>query len=161
MSEGGDVDDVGVRGMDADAGHRLGIAKSHVTPGLAAVGRFVDAVPLGDAAAKLCLAASYIDDIGVGLGHRDGADGGARDLAVGHGKPGVSSIGRFPQPSPGGAKVVLVHAAGTARTPERAPPSLGADVSPFERGKPIGAELNLLRGEGGCEDGRENDESGR
>jgi hypothetical protein len=52
MAEGGDVDDVGVRGMDADAGDGLGFAKPDMAPALPAVGGLLDAV-LGDAPLKL------------------------------------------------------------------------------------------------------------
>ena len=133
MAQRGHIHDVRVHRMDADAGDRLGIREAHLAPGLPAVAASIDAVALGDAAAQLRFAAADEDDVRVGLRHRDRADRGTRDLAVGHRKPGSSRIEGLPQPAAGRAEVVLVAASGAAGTAEGPSAAQGADVPPLHR----------------------------
>ena len=61
--------------------------EADVRPGLAGVGRLVDAVARHDVAADARLAHADVDDVGVRFGDGDGADRRARDLAVGDRRP--------------------------------------------------------------------------
>ena len=100
-------------------------------PGLAGVGRLVDAVALDDVAAECPTPRRRCR-------RRRGSTGRSptaptdehRDLAVGHRPPGRAAVGRLPQAAAGRAEVVLVRpriAAGhrnrpaAARRPEAAP----------------------------------------
>ena len=75
MAERGDVDEVGVRRVDADRGDGQRLLEADVRPRLAGVGRLVDAVALDDVAAQLGLAHADVDDVRIRLGDGDGADG--------------------------------------------------------------------------------------
>ena len=60
-----DVDDVGILGVDFNAADLKALGESHVLPGLAAIGRFVDAVAVGDRVARVIFAGADPDDIAV------------------------------------------------------------------------------------------------
>src|SRR5439155_6308791 len=74
-SQGADVDNVGVLGVNEDLADLKRLLEAHVLPGAAAVGRFVDAVAVGDAVARVGLAGADPDDVLVGRGHAHVADG--------------------------------------------------------------------------------------
>ena len=63
------------------------LREADVRPRLAGVGGFVDAVARHDVAADARLAHADVDDVGVRVGHGDGADRRALDLAVGDRRP--------------------------------------------------------------------------
>jgi len=65
VTERRDVNDVGIRGMHANASDGLSIHESHVFPGLAGVDSFVDAIALHDVAAQFGLTHADVDDIGI------------------------------------------------------------------------------------------------
>ena len=65
VAEGGDIDDVGVGRMDADAGDGLGIVEAEVLPFLTAIDGPIDSVTLHDVAAELSFAHADVDDVGV------------------------------------------------------------------------------------------------
>ena len=105
VAEVGDVDDVGVGRMDADAGDRLRLAEADVRPRLAGVGRLIQAVAGQDVAADARLAHPEEDDVGVRFGHGDRADRRALDLTVGDGCPRLAAVDRLPQPAADRARV--------------------------------------------------------
>src|SRR5262249_30195793 len=76
VAEGGDVDDVRVPRVDDDAADVVRFLEAHVPPGLAAVGGPVHALAPRDAVARVGLAGADPDDVRVGRGHGDVADGG-------------------------------------------------------------------------------------
>ena len=72
VAQSGNVEEIGVGRVHADAGDVAGVAKTEVGPGLAAVDGAVDAVAVADVAADLGLAHAGVDHVGVGLGGGDG-----------------------------------------------------------------------------------------
>ena len=73
MAEGGNVHDVGVARIDADARDGLRLLESEVRPHLAGVRTAIHAVALHDVAAEFRLAHADVDDVRIGLCDRDGA----------------------------------------------------------------------------------------
>jgi hypothetical protein len=69
MTKGGNIDDIGIVGMDADTGNGLGVFQADVFPGFAAVNRFIYAVALHDISAELRLPRADIYDVGIGCGY--------------------------------------------------------------------------------------------
>ena len=80
--------------MDADRADLAGVVETGELPGLAAVGRLVDAAAGGDVAADAVGSGSDIDDAGVRVRHRDRSGGSDRDLAVGDRDPARAAVGR-------------------------------------------------------------------
>ena len=132
MPEGGHIHDVGVCGVDADTGHRLGFPQPQVPPGLSAVRGFVHPVALGDAAPQLHLAHADVYHIRVGFGHGHRPHRGTAHLPVRYRRPLLAPVSRFPEPAPGGPEIVFVGAARAARGPQGTPAPVRADIAPFQ-----------------------------
>jgi hypothetical protein len=65
VPQGRDVDDIGIGRMDDDAADMMRFGKSHVLPGLAGIGGFIDAVPPVSRAGIVGLARAHPEDVGV------------------------------------------------------------------------------------------------
>src|SRR5262249_33497079 len=104
VAEDSSVGDVGVFRVD-DHLPDLPLLFPDVLPALAAVGGAVAAVAGGGVAADVGLARADVDDVGVGRGHSDGADG-SNGLVVEDGFPGDARVGGLPDAAGGGARVV-------------------------------------------------------
>ena len=74
MTRGCNINDIRVIRMDAYAGDLFQCFEAEVLPGLATVNRLVHAVAPRDALTHVGLAEAYVQDIGVLLGHGDGAN---------------------------------------------------------------------------------------
>ncbi len=96
MALGGDIDDVGIDGVDGDPADEAGVGEAHVLPGPAGVLGFVNAVAGGHGIARGRLAGAHPDDVGMALRHGHGAD---RDrlLQVERRRPGDAGIHGLPQ----------------------------------------------------------------
>jgi hypothetical protein len=101
---GGDVDDVGVGGVDDDASDVVALFESDVGPGGAAVHRLVDAVAPGGALAIVRLACAGVEDGGVGGGEGEVANGGV-GLVVEDRGPGLAAVEGFEDAAGRGADV--------------------------------------------------------
>src|SRR5581483_5811398 len=112
MAQGRGIHNIGIGGIDAQPRDHLRVLQADVCPGLAAVGRLVDAVALDGVAAQLGFAGADVHNVGIRFGDGDGADGRARDLAISDRTPGGAAIRGLPQAAAGSAEVIL----------ERAPP---------------------------------------
>jgi hypothetical protein len=75
VAEGGDEELVGIFGVDFDVGDHLEVAEAEMDPGFAGVGGLLNAVAGGEVGADDACAGADIDDVGVGGGDGDGADG--------------------------------------------------------------------------------------
>ncbi len=176
VAQGGDVDEVGVGGVDADAGDLLGGGEAPVRPGAAGVGRAVDAVAGGDVAADGRLAHAGVDDVGVGAGDGDGAHGAGLEEAVGDRVPGGAAVGGLPHAAAGAAEVEGHGLAADAGDGDGAAAAIRADAAEVEAGELLGEGGRGLRrgrrglrrrggGGGGCgqdggnEHGRERTEA--
>src|SRR5262249_7613320 len=145
-AEGADVDDVGVGGVNGDAADLESLFEAHVLPGLAAVGGLVDAVAVGDAVARVVLAGADPDDVGVGRGDGDVADG-AGGFPVDVVLEGDAVVGGLEQAAAAGGDVVdggvgLVDGEGG----DAAAHVGRADAAPLHRLDPVGGQLGAAGG---------------
>src|SRR5205823_4017690 len=95
MSEHGDEESVGIRGVDRDHRDLLRVPEAEVRPRLAGVCGLVDPVADGQVGAREPFAAAYIYGIGVRRGDRDRADG-LRGLLVEDRLPGATRVVGLP-----------------------------------------------------------------
>ncbi len=113
MAKHGDEDALGVLGIDDDGGNLLAVAQAGVLPSPAAVGGFVDSISGREIGALEPFAAADVDDVGVGRGHSDAADG-ASGLVVEDRLPGAAGVGGLPNTAVVDADVKQVRPAGHA-----------------------------------------------
>src|SRR5205807_1606641 len=88
-------DPVGVVWIDEDRAELLAVPQPEMVPGLAAVGRFVNAVAGGEIGSLQTLATADVDDVGVGGRHGQRAHRAGR-LVIEEGLPGAPVIGGLP-----------------------------------------------------------------
>ena len=139
----GDVDDVGVLGVNYDTAHVAGLLEPLIRPALAAVIRSVDAVAPGDAPPVPGLARAQPHDVGVGRSHGHRAQ--RRRAPVFEDRiPGDTPVGCLPHAAGGGGDVegvgLMRHAGdvGDATAGERR-----ADLAPLQRGELIRGHLSF------------------
>ena len=111
MTESAHIYDVRIIRIDADARDVLRFLEAHVLPRLARVARLPDTVAVRDVATNRCFASAGPDNIGIGLLHRDRADGAA-EVRVRDGERGLTAVGGLEDTTASGAHVVLVGARG-------------------------------------------------
>src|SRR5712664_4832056 len=75
MAESGDEYDVWIRGMNDEFADVPGVLQSDIGPNLAGVIRTIDAVAEGDISADASFAGSRVNDVGIGIGDCDAANG--------------------------------------------------------------------------------------
>ena len=92
----GDVDDVGILGMDDHAADRLGFLQPDILEGLAGVGGLVDAGAERRALAVVGLAGADVEDVGIRLRQGEVADRRHR-LLVEERRPGRAVVDGLPQ----------------------------------------------------------------
>ena len=73
-----------------------------------------------------------VDDVGVGLRHRDRADRRALDLPVGDRRPRLAAVGGLPQTAADRAEVGLLRTSLHAADGDRSPAAGGPDTAPLE-----------------------------
>ena len=95
MAEHGGENFVGVARINGERGNLLSIDETEMGPGLAGIGRLVDAIADGKIGAVQSLAAAYINDVGVRRSDRDGSDRLGR-LVIENRIPGAAVVVRFP-----------------------------------------------------------------
>src|SRR5258708_2193423 len=130
MAESGDEGDVWVRRMNNDFADVPGVLQPDIGPGLAGVIRTIDAVAEGDISADTRFAGASIDDVGIGIRHRDAADRGCT-LLFKERIPGDAAVGRFPDAAGDGAEVIGIRQGGDASDGQDPSPTKGADQAPF------------------------------
>jgi len=128
---------------------------------LARIGGFIDAVPRHDVAADARLAHPDVYDVGVRLGHGNGAHRRALHLAVGDGSPGHAAIGGLPEPTADGAEVRLAWAALHATRGDRAAAAVGTDAPPLVALEDGGIERRGRRARGAGSGGVSSARAGR
>src|SRR5207244_1731959 len=96
----GGIDQVGIGGVHANGGDMPAVGKSDPAPALATVVASIDAVAVrGRDAADRRLAGADIDDLGIGRGQSNRADGSGREVAVGYILPALPGVDALPQPA--------------------------------------------------------------
>ena len=133
VTECGHVHEVGVVGMDADAGDVPGVLEPQVFPGGARVVRAVYAVAVGEVDADAGLAHAGVYDVGVGLGDGDRSDRRGIEVAVGDVLPVCSAVGGLPYAAAYRAEVEDARVDGITGDGDDATGPVGPDAAPFER----------------------------
>ena len=132
VPECGHVDEVGVAGMDADAGDMAGVLEAEVRPGCAGVVGAVYAVAVGEVDADARLAHARIHDVGVRLGDGDRADRGGVEEAVGYVLPVRAAVGGLPDAAADRTEVEDARVDGVTGDGDDPPGTVGPDAPPFE-----------------------------
>ncbi len=145
MTLHGDVHDVWILRMDADARDLARVFQAHVLPAPAAIGRFVDAVTVRDIAADRGLPGADVDDIGIRLGDGNGSDRTGPEVLVGEDLPVGSPIRRPPDAAARAAKIERVRLMPHPRDRRRASPPIRADVPELQSLESVGEGLRLGR----------------
>src|SRR6516162_1921743 len=101
----GDIDEIGVQGMDADAADEPGFTEAQMAPGPAGIRRFVNAVAVGYVEPYLGLPGADIDHVGVRGRHGERTDRGGAEKAVAHATPIDPAIHRLPHASGAGSEI--------------------------------------------------------
>src|SRR5688572_25050058 len=91
--------------MHADARDVPRVGEADVLPGLSGIERLPHAVAMGDVAAHGLLTGADVNDVGIGLGDGDRADGPAEE-PVGDRLPALAAVSGLPDPAAGRAEVV-------------------------------------------------------
>ena len=133
VAEGGDVDEVRVGRVDADAPDVAGVAQADGSPGAAAVGGPVDAVAVRDVAADAGLAHADVDHVGVGRRDGERADGGGLEEAVGDVLPVRAAVGGLPHAARAGAEVEGRGLGRMAGDGDHTAAAVRPDAAPLER----------------------------
>src|SRR5579871_5309848 len=105
MAERGDINDVGILRMHANRADVQSVFETHILPGLARVGGFINAVAVRRVAADVRLAHADVNDIWIGFRNSDGAHRSGFELAIRNRLPGYAAIDGFPNSAAGGAEV--------------------------------------------------------
>src|SRR5579871_1424138 len=137
MPEHGDEESVWVPRIDQDRGDLLSLAKSEMAPGFSAIRALVDSVADGEVGALQALAAPHIDDIGVGGGERDGADGSG-GLVVEGGVPGAAVVVGLPDAAVVDADVEDIGLIGDSGRADGTSSAERSDHAPLESGVELG-----------------------
>jgi hypothetical protein len=134
VSHRGRKDDVRVARIDRERRRHVRVAQPRIRPGLAGVGRFVDAVARVEVTADVGLAGTRIDDVRVRVGDRDRADRARdpREFAVGDVRPVLAVVGALPNTTLDPAEIEEIGVAGHARDGDHATTDVGADAAPSE-----------------------------
>ena len=131
MSEHGGNELVGITRMDDEGRDLLAIAQAKMRPGLARVGRFVDAVAHRQVGTMQALAAGYINDVGIGGSDSDGTNR-LRGFMIEDGIPGAAVVVRLPDASIDLRHIEDVWLAGDSDGSAGAPPAKRTDHTPVQ-----------------------------
>ena len=142
MAESGHKNDVRIRGMNNDRADMASVFQAHVDPALARVRGFVNAVTKGNIAANAGFAGANVNDVGIGIRNRDGADGRDR-LLIEQWIPSDTAVGGFPDASADGSEIIGVWLARHARHRQHAATTKRTDKPPLHAVVSFG--INLLR----------------
>src|SRR5205823_621628 len=116
----------------------LRVVEAEVRPTVAAVGGAIDAVAVGQIFTETVFSSADVDDVRVGRGDRDRADGGdlgraAFHASVGDVAPRLAAVGGLPHAAVRRAEVEDARVNGIAGDSDGASAAIRADVSPAKR----------------------------
>src|SRR5438132_4662334 len=118
--------------VDADLTDVARLLEPEMRPGLAGVGRPVDDITVRDVAADAALAHSNIDDVRIGQGDGDAANGRAFEEAIARVLPVLAAVHRLPHAAAGRAEVERVAILGIRCDRTHAPAAIRTCTAPFE-----------------------------
>src|SRR6516165_10484390 len=128
--------------MDSDAPDEPGLAEAEMAPPAAGIGRFVDAVAIGDIEPDRGFPGAGINHIGIRGSDGERADRGRGEKAVDHAAPISAAVGRLPDTAGAGAEVEYSGVFGVTRDGDDAAAARRPDAAPFE-----GVEFSSRAGE--------------
>src|SRR6266513_1438095 len=150
MAEDRDENPVLVARIDNDAADLLSVAEAEVTPCLAGIGGFVDAVAGRKVRPLNSFSAPDINHVRIRGRHREVADRASR-LLVEDGCPDATIIGRLPDAAVVDADVEDIRLTSNARCPNRPPAPERPDHSPLKTG--VKRWIDSLRADRACWEG--------
>ena len=130
MAQCGHENDIRVTRIHDDRADLLGLFEADVFPGAAGVSGFINAIAGGRVAADASLAHAGVDDIGIGFGDGERADGTGCDLTIGDREPVESTVSGFPDAASGGAEIVGLRQGRNAGDGDGAASTEGSDGAP-------------------------------
>src|SRR6266404_2595433 len=145
MAESGDEYDVWIRGMDDEFADVPGVLQSDIGPGFPGVIRTIDAVAEGDISADASFTGSRVNDVGIGIGDCDAANGRG-GLLLEERVPRDAAVRRFPDAAGDGAKVIGIGLARNSGDRQDPPAAKGTDQAPLHAG--VGFRIDGRGGSG-------------
>jgi len=139
VSERRDEGCFGIAGVNADATDVLGCLETDVAPAPARIGRFVDAVAVGDIQPDGGFPSAGIDRVGIRGCHRERTDGSASQKTVGDAAPIDPIVDGLPDAA--GACPEIGHrlVRGIARDGDHASATRGSNAPPSQASKVRGS----------------------
>ena len=135
VAKGRHKNNIGIAGIDDDLADGTGIAQSNVLPGLAAVERFVDPIPLRNVAANAGFTRADVNRVVIGVGYRQAANGSS-SLFIEHWRPTQCAVRGLPYAATGHPEIIGCGIAGNSGCGQRASATEGSDetvLHAFER----------------------------
>ena len=127
-----DVGNIAILRVNLDARYLARVRQADVGPGVAGVGRLVDTVAVTRRhAANRFFTRPYINDVGIGLGDRDGADRANIKVLVRDVFPTASCVFGLPDATACGAHVIELRVVGHAGHGRHSPAAIGPDHPPL------------------------------
>jgi hypothetical protein len=123
------VYDIGILRMHAHGADVVAVFEADIAPRATGIHALVDPVAVGRVAAHAGFAHAGVDDIGIGIGHRQRAHRTGLKLAVGNRKPGQPTIGCLEHAATHRAEVVRAGLRGDADDRHRASAAEGSDLA--------------------------------
>ena len=133
VSERGDVDQIGVVRVHADAADVARVAEPDVRPRDPPVSGSVDAVAVRHVAADARFTGAGVDDAGIGRRDRERTDGRGLEEAVGYVLPVGTAVGGLPDAAGAGAEVERHRVGRMARDRDHTTTAMRSDQTPLER----------------------------
>src|SRR5437660_7321263 len=113
MSQGRHKNNIGILRMNDDPANGVGVFQAHNGPVLAGINGLINSVAGDDIAANAGFAGGRVNHVRIRGRHSNTADGGGHVLdLIGHGTPGKSIIGTFPDTSAYATEIVCMRIAG-------------------------------------------------
>src|SRR5512143_3556955 len=139
MAEYRDEQAIWVARVDDDRADLLPVAQAEVLPGFPGIGRFVHAVTGGQIGTLQAFAATDVDDVGIGWGHRESAYRTGR-LIIEDRFPCMTEIVGFPHAAVVDADVKDVWLTGYPGCSDGSTPSMWSDHPPTKVLIEVGVE---------------------
>src|SRR5262249_45691863 len=115
VAESGDIDEIGIIGMTADAADKPGLAQPQVTPSAARIRRFVDAVAVRHIEPDRGLTGAGINHVGIRARDLESPDCCRTENPIADAAPVDPAVNRLPHTAGTGAKIEHAAVFGIAR----------------------------------------------
>ena len=130
MPQDGDQQPVGIFGINDDRADLLSVAQAQMAPRATSIRRFIQAVANGEIRPPQSLAASHVND--VGIGRRDGQRSDRLRLPVENRLPGIGAVVRLPHAAVVDSDIKHARLLWNARSSYGSASAEGPDHAPME-----------------------------